>query len=192
MKLDILCVDNPRIDIKALAEALIEAGVEVVCLAGMQTADPGFALQAYVEEMELELSVVPGAILMSSEGDLVLVFGAVDKVIVPNHAPLATIIELTQSRGGAAVMLLSVESNGWELAHASVVFDLSSEAIIEKTNPVSLAISGTYQPDSPESIGIAYTEVGIKEFTGYEEITKLMVTNPEAFVPKLNGEDFLL
>jgi len=191
MKLDILCVDSPRIDIKALTDALLEAGVEIVCLAGMQTADPGFALQDYVKEQELELSVVPGAILMSAEGDLVLVFGAVDKVIVPNHAPLATIIELTQSRGGAAVMLLSVESNGWELAHASIVFDLSSESVSEKTNPVSLAITGTYQADSPESIGIAYTEVGIKEFKGYEEITALMVTHPEAFVPVLNGEVFL-
>jgi hypothetical protein len=191
MKLDILCVDSPRIDIKALTDALLEAGVEIVCLAGMQTADPGFALQAYVEEQGLDLSVVPGAILMSAEGDLVLVFGAVDKVIVPNRAPLATIIELAQSRGGAAVMLLSVESNGWELAHASVVFDFSSSDVYEKTNPVSLSITGTYQADSPENIGIAYTEVDINKFKRYEDVTELMVSHPEAFVPKLNGEDFL-
>jgi hypothetical protein len=191
MKLDVLCVDNPHIDVSAVAKALEEAGVEIVCLAGMATADPGFALLDYVEQEGLDLKVVPGAILLAAEGDMVLIFGAVDKVVVPNGAPLKRIIELTQDHGGAAVLMISLESDGWELAHASLVLDLSSQTVTEKANPASLAITGAFSADSPESVGLAYTEVDIEEFTGYADITKLMVTNPEKFVPMLNGEEVL-
>ena len=157
---------------------LIERGIDVVCVAGECTADPGFLVKKRAMERQDPILVIPGAMVMGSDNVRILVVGAVDQVTIPAINDTAALTHLVRANGGVTVAINPtqlVDTPGWTLIDGSVVW--YEGTMYPRTVPASLAITGY---NDVSTIGQAYTDVDCGKGI---DLTRLMVTHPEKFVP---------
>ena len=180
MRFDTLIIrDRQLLNAEKLLITLVERGINVVCVAGEGTADPGFLVQRVAKERNDAILVIPGAVVIGSANLHILVVGAVDRITIPAINDTATLTHLVRANGGATIAMqpnLLVDTPDWTLIDGSMVW--YDRALYSRTVPVTLAATGYGKLDE---IGRAYTDVDCA-ITTYSDLTKLMVTHPEKFV----------
>lgn len=164
-----------------LLVALVERGIDIVCVAGEGTADPGFMVQRAAKVRDDKILVIPGAVVLGSNNLHILVVGVVERVTIPAINDTATLTTLVRAHGGATVALhpsALIDTPGWALIDSSVVWH--ADTLYPRTVPVMLAITGYGGPDE---IGRVYTDILADGIESYCDLTNLMITHPEKFVP---------
>ncbi len=183
MRLDIIDVTCYKRSPKETLEAAVANGIDTLVVTSFVTADPSFDYITVAKTENIPIQVVPSCILTTQGKMNVLIFGAVDQIVVPNGAPLVSIVEHVQKGKGATALWSNfVEEQGWQLIDASIVLRFNDMVTQPKRFPVSLSISDA---KSPSSFGFAYTTCDGK-FTNYNEIVKTMRRTPERFTPILD------
>lgn len=183
MRFDTLIMRGGQLpDAEKLLITLVERGIDIVCVAGEGTADPGFLVQRKAKERNDPILVIPGAVVLGSANLHILVIGAVERITIPALNDTAPLTHLVRANGGATIALhptMLIDTPDWTLLDGSMVW--YDKTLYSRTVPVTLAATGY---GSSDEIGRAYTDVdcagGIKTYT---DLTRLMVTHPEKFVP---------
>lgn len=183
MRFDTLIMRGRQLpDADKLLIVLVDRGIDIVCVAGECTADPGFLVQRRAAELGYPVRIIPGAVVLGSDNLHLLVVGAVDRVTIPARNDTAPLTHLVRAKGGATIALhpsLLVDTPDWTLLEGSMVW--YEHALWRRTVPVTLAATGY---GGLEEIGRAYTDVDCPgDIKTYTDLTRLMVTNPEKFVP---------
>ena len=75
-------------------------GFLALCVVDLRTAQGAEQAQRYVERAGLPMCIVPGATVSTNDGNLHIVYGAVDKVVVPSGLSLEALQRLAGAHGG--------------------------------------------------------------------------------------------
>jgi hypothetical protein len=185
-KFDALIINrNVTFDACRVVKSFIDYGIDIACVAGIGTADPGFLVRDAARDCGKNLLIIPGAVLVASKINRVLIIGAVDKVVVPNNTPLKEIIDIAHANNGIVVAMNPtsiIDEESWTLIDASIVYDNATLAC--SITQASFAITG----DRIDKIGNSYTTLYSKNVRSYEEMQKEINNSPELFVPFVNNE----
>jgi predicted metal-dependent phosphoesterase TrpH len=166
--------------IEAILKQAQEAGLDGIAITDHNSIQSFFEASKLAEDLELDLIVVPGAEISTSQGHLITL-GTPN--LVPSGLPADETIEHANDNGGIVVAphpyaffrkginnLQTIRLDAVETFNSKNLFRFSNYLANRSARKLNLGMTGGSDSHKVETIGFGYTEVNIADGADVEQI----------------------
>jgi predicted metal-dependent phosphoesterase TrpH len=171
---------DSRSSIEAILKQSQEVGLDGIAITDHNSVQSFFVASKLAEELELDLIIVPGAEISTSEGHLIAL-GTTS--LLPSGTPANEVIEHIHDNGGMVVAphpyaffrkgirnLQALRLDAVETFNSKQIFGLANYLANRSARHLNLGMTGGSDSHKVETIGFGYTDVNIADGADVDHI----------------------